>query len=219
MRQGQHNKRSRNRGRRQQPNPSSRVLESNGPDVKVRGTASHIAEKYTTLGRDAQAAGDIVAAENFFQHAEHYSRIVAAAQAYMQQQQQQPSNGPRQANGDGSRADDEGDTMTANGGERYGRDHGNQDDRDDAEQDDEQSVARSSDGHDGSGERGEADGKDEQPAPARAKKSTRAPTTRRRRRSGSDNANGSGETTASADDAEESSRHDDNSEDQVPAAG
>ncbi|WP_137391812.1 DUF4167 domain-containing protein [Rhodoligotrophos defluvii] len=88
MRQGQHNnnnKRSRNRGRRQ-PNPASRVFESNGPDVRVRGTASHIAEKYTSLGRDALASGDIVQAENYFQHAEHYQRIVAAAQAYLQQQ-------------------------------------------------------------------------------------------------------------------------------------
>lgn len=95
MRQGQHNnnnnnnnKRSRNRGRRQ-PNPNSRVYESNGPDVRVRGTAAHIAEKYLSLGRDAQASGDIVQAENYFQHAEHYLRIVSAAQAYMQQSMEQ----------------------------------------------------------------------------------------------------------------------------------
>jgi hypothetical protein len=97
MRPGQHNKRSRGRNRHRSPgggsggggNPLSRVYESNGPDVKVRGTAQTIAEKYLQLGRDAQSSGDIVMAENYNQHAEHYLRIVAAAQAYNQQLQQQ----------------------------------------------------------------------------------------------------------------------------------
>jgi hypothetical protein len=65
------------------------VYESNGPDVKVRGTAQTIADKYLQLGRDAQSSGDIVMAESYFQHAEHYLRIVFAAQAYNQQAQQQ----------------------------------------------------------------------------------------------------------------------------------
>jgi hypothetical protein len=70
-------------------NPLSRVYESNGPDVKVRGTAQTVADKYLQLGRDAQSSGDIVMAESYFQHAEHYLRIVTAAQAYNQQMQQQ----------------------------------------------------------------------------------------------------------------------------------
>lgn len=70
-------------------NPLNRVYESNGPDVKVRGTAQTVADKYLQLGRDAQSAGDIVTAESYYQYAEHYLRIVAAAQAYTQQQQQQ----------------------------------------------------------------------------------------------------------------------------------
>lgn len=70
-------------------NPLSRVYESNGPDVKVRGNAQTIADKYLQLGRDAQSSGDIVMAESYFQHAEHYLRIVFAAQAYNQQNQQQ----------------------------------------------------------------------------------------------------------------------------------
>ena len=65
------------------------MYESNGPDVKVRGTAQTIADKYLQLGRDAQSSGDIVMAESYFQHAEHYLRIVFAAQAYNQQAQQQ----------------------------------------------------------------------------------------------------------------------------------
>ncbi len=74
------------RGRnRKGPNPLTRSYESNGPDVKVRGTAQHIAEKYSQLARDAQASGDPVAAENYFQHAEHYFRIIAAAQSQLQQ--------------------------------------------------------------------------------------------------------------------------------------
>lgn len=74
------------RGRnRKGPNPLTRTYESNGPDVKIRGTAQHIAEKYAQLSRDAQASGDPVAAENYLQHAEHYYRIIAAAQAQAQQ--------------------------------------------------------------------------------------------------------------------------------------
>lgn len=87
MRQGQQSRRGRGRGRKVQ-NPLSRNYESNGPDVKIRGTASHIAEKYATLARDALASGDTVTAENFFQHAEHYNRIIMAAQAQYQSNNQ-----------------------------------------------------------------------------------------------------------------------------------
>lgn len=86
MRQGQQNKRPRGRNRKG-PNPLARSYESNGPDVKIRGTALHIAEKYVMLARDAQTSGDRVAAESYLQHAEHYYRIVAAAQAQMPQPQ------------------------------------------------------------------------------------------------------------------------------------
>jgi hypothetical protein len=88
MRQGQQNNNKRMRGRnRKGPNPLTRSYESNGPDVKIRGTALHIAEKYVQLARDAQVSGDRVAAESYLQHAEHYYRILAAAQAQMPQPQ------------------------------------------------------------------------------------------------------------------------------------
>lgn len=74
--------RSRNKG----PNPLTRSYESNGPDVKIRGTAQHIADKYSQLARDAQASGDPVASENYLQHAEHYYRLIAAAQEQYRQQ-------------------------------------------------------------------------------------------------------------------------------------
>jgi hypothetical protein len=79
MRQGQQNRRGRGRGRKPQ-NPLARSFESNGPDVKIRGTAAHIAEKYMSLARDALASGDLISAESYFQHAEHYNRIIMAAQ-------------------------------------------------------------------------------------------------------------------------------------------
>ena len=82
MRPGQ-NKRLRGRNNnngRKGPNTLTRSFESNGPDVKIRGTAQHVAEKYLQLARDAQTSGDIVMAENLLQHAEHYFRLIAAAQ-------------------------------------------------------------------------------------------------------------------------------------------
>jgi hypothetical protein len=108
MRNGQ--KRMRGRGghggggHRKSQNPLTRVYESNGPDVKIRGTASHIAEKYIQLARDSQSSGDPVAAENYYQHAEHYFRLIAAAQEqfrqqnpYYNQQPQQGQNAPQGA--------------------------------------------------------------------------------------------------------------------------
>jgi hypothetical protein len=101
MRNGQNNnKRMRNRnnnnnsnrndGNRRGQNPMTRVFESNGPDIKIRGTASHVAEKYVQLARDARSSGDPVAAENYYQHAEHYFRLIAAAQEQFRQNQPQP---------------------------------------------------------------------------------------------------------------------------------
>ena len=115
MRQGQQNRRGRGRsnngssnnhsnnnssnnsnnnnssnGRKPQ-NPLSRNYESSGPDVKIRGTAAQIAEKYLTLARDASSSGDIVMAENYLQHAEHYNRIIMAAQ--VQAATQHPNGG------------------------------------------------------------------------------------------------------------------------------
>jgi hypothetical protein len=104
-RQGQHNNnnKNRNRGRNNRRpgggggnNPNSngggnslnRVYESNGPDVKVRGTAQTVAEKYLQLGRDAQSSGDNVMAESYFQFSEHYFRTWAAAQPVGQPTQQ-----------------------------------------------------------------------------------------------------------------------------------
>ncbi len=104
MRNGQNNKRMRNRNnnnnqnRGRGQNPLTRVYESNGPDIKIRGTASHIAEKYVQLARDARSSGDPVAAENYYQHAEHYFRLIAAAQEQFRQNQPQHQQQPRPDN-------------------------------------------------------------------------------------------------------------------------
>lgn len=104
MRPGQQSKRSRGRNGRKNANPLSRTYESNGPDVKVRGNASHIAEKYVQLARDATASGDLIMAENYFQHAEHYFRVISSAQAQFQQQRaEQSQNEGRSEQGDDGR--------------------------------------------------------------------------------------------------------------------
>src|SRR5215813_3477739 len=92
MRQGQQNRRGRGRGRKPQ-NPLARNYESNGPDVKIRGTAAHIAEKYMSLARDALASGDMVTAESYLQHAEHYNRIIMAARGQQSHQGEGPNGG------------------------------------------------------------------------------------------------------------------------------
>lgn len=89
-----------NNNNRKGPNPLTRNYESNGPDVKIRGSAQQIAEKYTTLARDAMSSGDRVVAENYLQHAEHYNRIIAAAQAQMPIQQAQHNRDDLDDDGD-----------------------------------------------------------------------------------------------------------------------
>jgi hypothetical protein len=86
MRPGQNKQRMRGRpSNRKGPNPLTRTYESSGPDVKIRGTALHIGEKYLQLARDAQSSGDPVMAESYLQHAEHYFRLIASAQQAQQQ--------------------------------------------------------------------------------------------------------------------------------------
>ena len=126
MRQGGQNRRSRN-GRSNGKRPFNshggggggggggsggglnRSFESNGPGVKLRGTAAQVYDKYLALARDASSAGDRVAAENYFQHAEHYFRLngiflerqrLQQAQN-PQQNQQQPQQGGQQQGGGG----------------------------------------------------------------------------------------------------------------------
>jgi Domain of unknown function (DUF4167) len=75
---GRNNGNNSYRNRQQIPN-RSQTLDSNGPNVKIRGTAHQIFERYVALAREASTSGDRVAAENLYQHAEHYFRIMNAA--------------------------------------------------------------------------------------------------------------------------------------------
>ena len=129
MRSSQHNssKRSRSRSRHRSSgsggnsgggNPLNRVYESNGPEMKVRGTAQTVADKYLQLARDAHASGDNVMAESFYQHAEHYLRILSAAQAYNQQfQQQQQQSSQQYRRPDDGFDDDDDEAGEGDGGE------------------------------------------------------------------------------------------------------
>lgn len=78
MKHGNSNRRQRSRNSRNRnsaPN-RSQVFDSNGPEVRIRGTAHQIVEKYAALAKDAASSGDHPLAENYLQHAEHYQRII-----------------------------------------------------------------------------------------------------------------------------------------------
>ena len=99
MKPGSNSKRSRGRGNPRRPNngPRTQVFESNGPDTRIRGTVNQVLEKYLALARDASSSGDYVSAENYFQHAEHYFRILSAnggAHGGLQRIPGQPGQGP-----------------------------------------------------------------------------------------------------------------------------
>ncbi len=85
MRQGNNSRRSRGRGNGKRQPRGSNQFDSHGPEVRVRGTAQQVFDKYLALGRDATTTGDRIIAENMFQHAEHYSRILALAQENAEQ--------------------------------------------------------------------------------------------------------------------------------------
>lgn len=192
MRQQQNNKnRMRGRGRNKPSNSLNRNYESNGPDVKIRGNAAHIAEKYSTLARDAQSSGDSVIAENYLQHAEHYNRIVLAAQAQREEAQANRARQNDAAQDEQPDVNDDGKTEAAaasnreEGGEdgdarqagRRGRNGraprqreaagGNEDNTEAAAEEASESVAAEANG--------EADSGDEAPRkPARTRRTTRS---------------------------------------------
>lgn len=176
MRPSQKSGRSRGKGNRNNNSNKNmghspnRVYESAGPEGKVRGTPQQIIDKYLALARDAQLSGDRVTAENFLQHAEHYSRIlVAAAEAAAERQsqhqanQQQPSQDrdDDNSNDNNARGSDDGDADNSddNGGNRRA-------DRQDANNNPQQGDRRRS-GGEGRSTRGRpprrAEGDDQQP--------------------------------------------------------
>ena len=78
MRHGTSGRRRGRGGGRRNNNQRMQVFDSNGPDVRIRGTAHQVAEKYQALAKDATSAGDDILAESYLQHAEHYVRIIGS---------------------------------------------------------------------------------------------------------------------------------------------
>jgi len=95
MRNGTSNRRSRsrnNRGNKGGGTNRSTVYDSNGPEVRIRGTAFQISEKYEALAKDSRSTGDMVMAESYLQHAEHYQRIITEINAQAAAKQEQHNN-------------------------------------------------------------------------------------------------------------------------------
>lgn len=138
--------RSRNKSNRQRSlgNVINRVFDSSGPEGKVRGTPQQIIDKYLTLARDAQLSNDRVAEQSFFQHAEHYTRMLGEAQREnaerQAQHQNQPAHNQRQ-NGDDDRDGNGGrdhvrrDNREPGGREQAGREYAQHDSSREAEAD------------------------------------------------------------------------------------
>ena len=134
------NKRSRGRNNNPNgPNPPhnggrprvphrSQTFDSNGPGTKIRGNAYQVFERYVALAREAVSSGDRIASENFYQHAEHYFRVMSAQgegfQAQQRQQQHQMSvDGEMSPNGEGDLLDDDQPSITEHTGQPMAREH------------------------------------------------------------------------------------------------
>ena len=105
MRQGNNNNRRSRRGGGRRGNVPLRhqTFDSNGPDVRIRGNAYQVHEKYLQLARDASASGDRVTAENYHQHAEHYYRIILQInEQQAQEQRNRPQHQMGGPNGNGA---------------------------------------------------------------------------------------------------------------------
>jgi hypothetical protein len=153
MKQGSNSRRSRGRGNGKRPQKNHN-FDSSGPEGRVRGNAQQVYEKYVGLARDAQLAGDRIATENYYQHAEHYLRVLMAQdngdgrmEAFRQRQQRLnendfgddgedgdelaagPQNRPQHAQQGGQQASYQGEGRQPNEGRHDDRQDGRQDNR------------------------------------------------------------------------------------------
>lgn len=139
MRSSKSRSRSKANRPRSMGNIINRVFDSSGPEGKVRGTPQQIIEKYLVLARDAQLSNDRVAAENFLQHAEHYTRMLGEAQrelaAEQEARQAQYAQNGHQGNGNGNG------NGGRQGGERFDRREDRYAPRPEAEMDDQPAMA------------------------------------------------------------------------------
>jgi len=134
MKPGQNSKlrmrgRMNNGGKRHMP-MRNQTYDSNGPDIRVRGNAHQVLEKYLAMARDAASQGDRIAAENYYQHAEHYFRMINSQNQHQQHNRfsgnpQRPMSTPAddhsllsgEAQGEEGEAQAEGDDETGGGGQ------------------------------------------------------------------------------------------------------
>ena len=121
MRQGSNGRRPRGRPHRKQHGgaPRHSNFDSNGPEGRIRGNAHQVYEKYIALARDAFSAGDRIEAETYYQHAEHYYRILNARSDPRPNGEGQPGlqdgNGQAEADAAGTRAEVDGQPRPAPG--------------------------------------------------------------------------------------------------------
>jgi len=170
-------KRQRGRGRKPggggggHGNHGNRPLESNGPEVKIRGTAAQIYEKYAQYARDAQSGGDRVKYENYLQHAEHYFRVMVATMPRdrilqhqeggmpLQQQGGEGQSQPLEGNAGGESGGDPMKVMDDQGGGDDDQDYDQQDDAGDDGDRDEVEAGAGDGGQAGDGPNGERHGR------------------------------------------------------------
>jgi len=104
-----------NGGKRHMP-PRNQTFDSNGPEIRIRGNAHQVLEKYLTLARDAAAQGDRIAAENYYQHAEHYFRVINSQTQAGGRQLPRPLNTPADNNSVGEEdCEQQGDNESSDG--------------------------------------------------------------------------------------------------------
>jgi len=149
-------------------NVVNRVFDSSGPEGKVRGTPQQIIDKYNQLARDSQLSGDRVLTENFQQHAEHYLRLLGAAQKEQDQkrEEQERQNRERQAERDRERAQRQ--ERESNGG----GDEGGQNGREDAQPD---VIQNEAEGDSGLVETPESQSNEKPQKPKRSRKPRKKP--------------------------------------------
>ena len=95
------NNNNRRRNNRRPGGNNGNNSESNGPSIKVRGSSKQIYEKYISLARDAQSSGDNVLQESYFQHAEHYARILIESGKFEKQESLSEDNNSSEQNSNG----------------------------------------------------------------------------------------------------------------------
>ena len=117
MRQTGKNNRQRGRGRRNGHNGGqinrNTTIDSNGPDVRIRGNAQQLHEKYIALANDASAAGERIQAEAYFQFADHYFRVNTAIIAAAEERRDRQQDHTNRATADDKSADDKSDDDNA----------------------------------------------------------------------------------------------------------